>query len=459
MHVTLVMPNYADRRVQMPLGIGYIAAVLERRGFDVRIVDMNVSGGKLRLGSTDIVGISCMTKTWPQSLELARMIKEEDADIPVVFGGPHPTAATADCMKHSEIDFCVAGEAEVTAPELFLAIGKGKNFRRIKGIAFRENGGVKRTKPRPLIQSLDSIPFPAYHLFEAEKYFRSVVGVETTERMPWATMTTSRGCPYSCIFCYHAFGRSWRARSPENIFAEIKMLVEDYKIREILFLDDNFTVDRKRAIEICNMVIDSGYDLTFRLQSGMRANLMDYGLMRKMRDAGVYRISLGIESGSPQMLKRMKKDLTLNQVRKAVAICNKLGIEVVGFFIIGLPGETRRTAYQTMKFAKELQLTDAAFFTALPLPGTEFYEWSHANNFLECNEWSGFDVFGGRSISRTEALTTDQIAKLAKIAYRQFYFRPKTLLRKLTSIKSLPEAKIAFDEVVNWFKPSRPNVF
>jgi len=455
MHVTLVMPNYADRRVQMPLGLGYLAAVLEKKGVDVKIVDMNVSDGKLKLENTDIVGISCMIKTWPQSIALARQIKEKDADLPIVFGGPHPSSVSEDCMRNEEIDFCVLGEGEVTAPELFEAIEKKKNFSKVKGIAYRKDGKVKHTKTRPLIQNLDTIPFPAYHLFDVKKYFYSVVGVEVTERMPWGTMTTSRGCPNRCIFCFHAFGRTWRGRSPQNVKDEITFLVEKYKLKEILFVDDNFTVSKSRVMEICDKIKESGYDLTFRLQSGMRANLMDYEMMKKMRETGLYRISLGIESGSPQMLKRMKKDITLEQVRKAVAICNKVGIEVVGFFVIGLPGETKQTAYQTMKFSKELNLKDAAFFTALPIPGTEFYNWSYGGGFLECNDWEKFDMFGGKSISRTEDLTTEQINRLAKMAYRQFYFRPKTLLKKLASIKSIPEARIAFDEVFKWFRPSK----
>jgi len=455
-HVTLIQPPFLDRCIHFPIGFGYLAAVLEKNDVDVSIIDLNFSDKKIlkKLKSSDVVGISTMTKTFSSALNTAKQIKEIDPDIPIVFGGHHPSVAAESCLSYPEIDYCVIGEGEYTFLDLVKSLENNSNINKVKGIAFRNNGEIKYTESRQLIKNLDELPFPAYHLFNKRDYFYSIIGVGNVKKIPWVSIVTSRGCPFQCIFCKRIYGQTFRARSPENVLAEMEFLVSKYKIKEFLIVDDNFTLIKERAEKICDLIIEKGLDIVFRFPNGMRADSVDFALLKKLKKAGMYKTAFGIESGSSRMLKLMKKNLNLDRIRKTVKMCRILGIKTIGFFIIGLPGETCESALQTIKFAKELPLDDVAFYPATPYPGTEFFYWAIEKGYLkpEHLDWSKFDLLNYTSVCRTDDLTSEEIAELVKKASREFYFRPITLVRKLLDIHSFKELRIAFGEASNWFR-------
>jgi radical SAM superfamily enzyme YgiQ (UPF0313 family) len=454
--ITLIQPPFLDRLIHFPIGLGYLAAVLEKNDIDVSIVDLNFSDKRIlrRLNFSDVVGISCMTKTFPSVLKVVKEINDIDSDIPIILGGHHPSVAADSCLFYPEIDFCVIGEGEYTLLDLVKILKSNGDVSKVKGIAFRNGGKVKYTEPRPLIQNLDELPFPAYHLFDLKNYSYNIIGVGNAKKIPWISIVTSRGCPFHCIFCKRIYGQTYRARSPENVLAEMEFLVSEYKIKEFLIVDDNFTLIRERAEKICDLIIERGLDVIFRFPNGIRADCVDFELLKKLKNAGMYKTAFGIESGSPRMLKIMKKNLDLNKIRKAVRMCRVLGIENIGFFVIGLPGETHESALQTIKFAKELPLDDASFYIATPYPGTEFFNWVVKRGYInpENLDWGKLDLLNYTSVSRTDDLTSEEISELVKKASREFYFRPITFMRKFSRMHSLKELRIAFGEATNWFK-------
>ena len=452
-HVTLIQPPFQDRCVHFPLGLAYLGSILEKNDIDVSLIDLNFSNEKKlkNAASTDIIGISCMTKTYPSALQTAKKIKEVNSDVKIIFGGPHPTVVPEICQEES-IDFCVMGEGEYTFLDLIQTIEKQGNFNNVNGIAFQENGNIKSTQPRPPIMNLDNLPFPGWHLFDINKYIYNIIGVENVKKIPWISVITSRGCPNRCIFCNRQLGKLYRMRSPKNVVEELEILTTKYKIKEILFVDDNFTLSKKRTIEICDQIIERGLDIVFRFPSGIRIDSIDKEMLLKLKKAGLYSVAFGIESGSQRMLKIIKKDININQIKKSVSLCHKLGIEVIGFFVIGFQGETFKSALKTIEFAKKIPLDDAAFYVATPYPGTEFYDWASRKGFLNNCDWSKFGLLEYTSVCRTDDLTSEQISILVKKASREFYFRPLTLIKKLFRFRSLKEFKFAYNEVSKWFK-------
>lgn len=454
--VTLIQPSFGSRMVQIPMGIAYLAAVLEKNDVDVSLIDLNISDEKEieKVKSSDIVGISVKTESYPSAASITEKIKETDSDIPIMWGGVHPTILADECLKNLRIDYCVIGEGERTVVELVDAIANNGELNGVKGIAFKNNGQIVHTEPRPLIENINEIPFPAYHLLGMDKYIYCVNGVDNVRRYPWACIFTSRGCPHNCIFCYRFFGQRYRARSPENVLAEMEFLIDKYGIREFFVLDENFTLQKDRVMKICDMIIEKNLDILFRCPSGVRADIMDREMLEKLKAAGMYKASFGIESASEEILKRAKKNLDLNKVKDAVKLCKEVGVETVGYFIIGLPGETIHTAMKTIKFAKELPLNDAMFFIATPLPATEFYDWTVEKGFLQETDWSKYKFSSYKSVCKTDDLTSEQIVNLVRLANRQFYLRPNVILRKLSRMRHPNEFRVAFSEVLSWLKGS-----
>lgn len=454
MKVTLIQPHFGDRLVHFPLGLGYLAAVLEKNDIDVRVIDLNFEDEKelKKVSSSDIVGISCMTKTYQSVIKTAKKIKEMDSEIPILLGGPHPSVMTDACLSQPEIDICVIGEGEHTLLELVKNLKNNGDLKNIQGIAYKENGEIKRTQPRPLIRNLDELPYPAYHLFDIDKYIYNVIGVNNVRRLPWISMMTSRGCPHSCTFCSKYFGRLYRSRSPDNVLEEIKFLVDEFGIKEILIVDNSFTTLKKRAIEICDKIAKSKLDIEIRITAGVRADDIDREIIASFKKAGVYNIAFGLESGTNRMLKLMKKGMSIKDIENAINLSHEFKINTIGFFIIGLPGETMNSALKTIELAKKIPLDDVAFYPATPFPGTEFFDWAVKKGFINESDWSTFDLFNYRSVCRTDDLTPEQIVQLVKKGYKEFYFRPFKLIQKLSRLKNFRELKIAFFESLNWFK-------
>lgn len=428
--------------IQQPLGLGYIAAILERRGHDVKIIDSPAL--KLSLEETvravrkfrpDVVGLTATTPSFHRAIGLARKLKQE-IDIPIIIGGPHPTTLPEDTLAYPFFDIVVIGEGEYTMLELIDCLESGKNLNMVRGIAFKEGCKIVKTRPREYIEDLDSLPFPARHLLPPLRYYHPTPSA--CRSPPQATMITSRGCPYSCTFCDHSvFGRKYRARSASNVVDEFEEVVCKYGAKEVRFWDDTFNIDKKRVLAICREIRKRRLETEWCCMC--RVDLVDEELLKAMAQAGCWQIDYGIESGNEELLKRVNKGITLSQIRKAIEKTKAAGIKVRGFFMLGLPGENEQTIQQTIKFAKMLDLDIAVFHITIPFPGTELYLQAVMNG--EISDEVGYQhylMFGSSDIPYTpKGLSKRQLLWYRSRAYKSFYLRPSYLLKQLSEIRSL----------------------
>jgi anaerobic magnesium-protoporphyrin IX monomethyl ester cyclase len=426
-----------------PLDIAYVAALLERQN-EVCIIDAptegwrnleEIDGKRYRLGLTnkeisarikqwspDLVVITVPFSGWSKTaFDVASAAKSINKDISTVLIGLHPSARPVECLMHPNVDFVVIGEPEQTVFELARVLEQGKveNLKKVRGIAFIKNGKTIVTPPRPAIQDLDSLPFPARHLLPMEAYFAAVKEnpVRGEIRKQWAAMITSRGCPYNCVFCtiHTVMGKKWRARSPENVVDEIEQLVYTYHIKQIDFSDENMTLDKKRMEAICDLIVKKGLDIEWYAPNGVRADTLDENLLTKMKASGCKKIRVAPESGVQRVVDQIiKKNLSLKEVEKAVVLSKKVGIKVGCFFVIGLIGETKKDIEETINYAYKLRRLGAdgfIFSIATPQYGTELYEQAKRGGFLR-------DGFSDEALSAAEPLietpefTTDDLREL-----------------------------------------------
>ena len=303
------------------LGIAYVASVLEKSGHKVRIIDSPVEGmdpqglrDYLSRNSFDAIGISVLTPMYAAFVETLRCIKPVTGKAVLLAGGPHPSIFPGETLKENpELDYVVYGEGELTTVELLRALEKGKPVSRIKGIAYRKAGKIRVNPPRPYIRDLDDLPLPARHLMPMDKY---VPAPSTYRALPALNMITTRGCPFNCIYCSSRsiFGRVYRQHSVGRVIREIEHLIKKYGAREIYFLDDLFTFNRKWVNNLCDEIIRKGLNRKICWSCNTRVNLIDLETLRKMKAAGCWQIHYGIEAGSARLLKL--KPTTLNEMIK-----------------------------------------------------------------------------------------------------------------------------------------------
>jgi magnesium-protoporphyrin IX monomethyl ester (oxidative) cyclase len=371
-----------------PLGVAYIAAVLEQNGYEVKILDCAAEGygemttydSEIRYGLTDyqikrrleefkpdLVGVSCMFSNKAfDAHNVCRIVKEWNKDCITVMGGSHPTALPEETLHDHNVDYVVQGEGEL-ALQWYAANFKRKTINCIP------------------IQNLNSLPLPARHLLPMDIYLSGQSAHSGLKNTPMANISTSRGCPGRCSFCAirATFGDNYRERSPENVLAEIDHLIKTYHIRELHIEDDNFTANKKRAMAILQGIIDRKYNLSINSPSGLAIFAMDEELLDKMKEAGYYSVSFAIESGVPWVLKElMHKHVDLEKAKRLVKYARSIGLKVKAFFILGMPGENKVTMHQTVEFAKELGADWSLFFPATTLPGTEMDKTVRANGWL-----------------------------------------------------------------------------
>jgi len=403
-----------DFTPNMPLGLAYIAAVLEKNGYQVKILDALIEGwqnirelpsGKFQIGLTseqikeeiknfmpNVVGISSMfTSQWHNVASIAQLVKELNKDIPVVVGGAHPTAVPDQALDHKSVDFAVVGEGEVTFLELLKRIENSSDLASLKGLAFKRGGGKIINYRDEFIKDLDTIPFPARHLLPLEKYFSTGLSHGgLRKRRRFSPIVTSRGCPARCIFCsaYKMWGRHFRARSPENVIAEIKYIKDSLGIEEMSIEDDNFTYDKERASKICDLMVQENLDIAWDTPNGIALYSIDEELIKKMKESGCYRLSFAIESGNQEFLNKViKKPLKLEFVPQLINYARRLGIEISVFFIVGIPGETEKTIRDSFRFSRKIGVFRPFISIATPYPGTQMLDLCEENGYLV----EGFD--------------------------------------------------------------------
>jgi radical SAM superfamily enzyme YgiQ (UPF0313 family) len=459
----LINPRFQlpiDTRTTPHLGVAYLAAVSERRGDEVRVFDMDVEDVKLadfvRDYQPDIVGITSNTPQVKQGWFAARTIKSV-LDVPIVQGGPHVSALPEEAASRPEIDIVARGEGEETWLNLCEVVEQAKKnnskFKSVDlldpanklldgvlGITYQSvDGKIRHTHERPSIADLDALPFPAYKYFKMERYTSLQPAMDAIEMGKSFSIMTSRGCPYRCTFCSQSvMAEKWRARSPENVVQEWAHLVHDLGAQEIGILDDSANINRKRLHELADLLIQEKLNhVPWILINGIRANLADEDLLRHLKEAGLKRLAFGVETGDEDILESIDKRVTHDQIRQAFKNAKKVGLETVGFFIIGLPGDTEATMEKTIQLACELDPLVANFSMMTPYPGTKVWEQVHRNGGqMLVKDWQDYVFFEGKARFELGETTAAAQEKKWKEAYRRFYLRPHriamTLMRKST---------------------------
>ncbi len=453
MRVCLINPpriqpkSWGKPNVFQPYDIAYVAAVLESK-HKVRIIDSPTEGQKnlkqidqaryqmgltnkelasrIKYWSPDIVGITIPFSGWSKpAFDVASTVKKVDSEVVTIMDGQHPSARPLECLKDPNVDFVVIGEKEQTVLELVEAHEQGntENLKQIKGIAFKQNGETFVTPPRPLIQDLDSIPFPARHLLPMQAYFDAVKKrpIRGVIHKPWVSMISSRGCPYNCVFCsmHIVMGKQWRGRSPKNVVDEIEHLIDTYGIQQVDFWDDNMMLDKKRGEAICDLIIERGIDIEWYTPNGIRADTLDENLLKKMHASGCKKIRLAPESGVQHVVdKIIEKNQDLKAVENAIVACRRLGIKVGCFFVIGLIGETKEDIEQTIRYAYKLRRLGADIFhfcIATPLYGTRLHELARNGGYL-IGEVNDEALSLAKPLIETPEFTADELRKLCNRA-------------------------------------------
>ncbi|MCK5434488.1 MAG: cobalamin-dependent protein, partial [Dehalococcoidales bacterium] len=374
--VALINPSQSAVYSQPPVGLALIAAVLEREGYQVAVLDANAL--KLQpeavvplVSDADVIGLTAITPTINTAIAIARQLKKAYPALPIVLGGAHATLLSEETLATApEIDIIVRGEGEQTIIDLLSALENKEPLDNIPGISYRKYGEVVSNPTRYKNINLDSLPFLAYHLLPWRRYKPHP---PHGRALPFAAIITSRGCPYRCSYCSKPiFGNKFRGQSPERVVEEVAYHKRKFGIKEFAFYDDVFTLDKRRAQAIADEIIKRGLKIHWTCET--RVNLVDKDLLRHIKQAGCYAIAYGIESASQEILDTLNKDITLDQAEEAVRLSQEVGLQTIGYFMIGSPGESPETIRQTIDLAKKLKLDFAQFAVTIPFPGTMLYD-------------------------------------------------------------------------------------
>jgi anaerobic magnesium-protoporphyrin IX monomethyl ester cyclase len=456
--VMLINPKFRlpiDTRTTPHLGLAYLAAVSERRGDEVFLFDADVEdepvADAVRRFQPEVVGITANTPQVKQAWRTAQAIKSVK-DVPIIVGGPHPSVLPFESVERPEIDIVARGEGE----EIWLAVcdvvekglsanpgftardlldPQAKHLHHILGITFKTADGEVHNHPEhPPIADLDSLPWPAYHAFKMERYTNLQPATDAIEGARSFSVLTSRGCPYRCTFCSQSImPQKWRARSPENVLAEWRHLVEDMGAQEIGVLDDSANIKVNRLADLAELIIEHKLNhVPWIFVNGIRANLASKELLGKLKAAGLKRTAFGVESGDPDILLSIDKKIDHDTIRRAFKSAKEVGLETIGFFIIGLPGETEETMERTIRFAIELDPMIANFSMLTPYPGTIVYEIAKRQGRILVEDWEDYVFFEGKARYEMGEMTADIIERKWRESYRRFYLRPSRVLRIVT---------------------------
>ncbi|MCW4016564.1 MAG: B12-binding domain-containing radical SAM protein [Candidatus Bathyarchaeota archaeon] len=431
LNVTLVNPPYPEGAHHhppfTPLGLGYLAAVLEKNNYKVDVIDcqaLKISHAELKAELSkrkpDIVGMTSTTLTYKSALRAAKIAKQLHPKCLTILGGVHATFWDDKALQESpDLDVIVRKEGENTMLELVERLEAGKDFYDVLGITCKKGEEIVRNPDRPYIEDLDSLPFPAHHLWPIEnlKKYGDVI----------FPVMTSRGCTFWCEFCsaVRMFGRRYRMRSPKNVVDEIEYLHKTFGSDMFTFYDDSFTVNQPRTAELCEEIIRRKLKIKWDCET--RVDMVTKELLILMKKAGCYAVWYGVESGSQKVIDNMEKGFSLEQVMRAFNWTKEVGLMVVAGTILGTPGETKETAWETIKFVEKLNPDDVGFYIATPYPGTPMYELVKKNNWLKVTDFDRYDT--ATPIFELPTLSMQELREIREKAFHRFYIRPTYILR------------------------------
>lgn len=442
-----------------PLSLLYVAAILEKAGVEVDLIDMaaeqldyNKALQRIYKFSPDLLGFSITTISFHPILKWINRFKE-DTSLPVLVGGEHVRLYPFETMSHSSIDFCIVGEADLPLPQFVTAFQQNRSFDNIKSLGFRKNGSIFIDRTLQGISDINQVPFPARHLIKNELY-----GNVFTKKKNFTAMLSARGCPFNCAFC-NANQQKYRARSPENFVDEIELNLTKYGIRDFDIYDSTFTTDKQRVFAICDEIHKRKLNVGFSVRS--RVDVVSKEMVDSLKSAGCHTIMYGIESSNPEILKLMNKGISPEQVMETITYTSKSGIETLGFFMFGFPGETSKTIEDTISFSLKLPLDYAQFTLLVPFPETEIYSY-YREHGLE-DYWSEYTIEESKEhlidLLGTK-INRDEVSKYVTEAYRHFYCRPRILWKQLKGIRSFSKlinlSNAAFDILANTIVKKHP---
>ncbi len=446
MKVLLIQPPFTifrtePKKCHPPLGLAYLAAVL-KESHEVMVLDALAEGYEnekiidkefMRYGlsfedikkriatyAPDAVCISCLFSS--QSINVYKICeaaKEVNNEIITILGGAHPSAVPDETLSDKNVDFVVIGEGEFILKKLLGHMEAKENVQEIGGIGFKRDGSIWINRRKEYGANLDELPFPYWDIFPLKKYYEiNNPHGNPAKRVPFLPVITSRGCPFECIFCsvHNVWGRIYRVRSAVNVLSELSYLTDRFGIREILFEDDNLTLDKGRAIGIFKGIIDKGFGIVWNAPNGVAVQTLDGEMLELMKRSGCYSISIGVESGDEYVLKNIiRKPIVLSNIKPIVMQAKKLGLETTAFFVVGFPGETIKNIRNTFRFARSLNVDTANFFFASPLPGTRLLELFKEKRLVDKN-LDYLKLKSDQPYSKTEHLSVE---RLTALVYRE----------------------------------------
>lgn len=425
MKVVLINPDQSSivKGIYPSLGIGYLAASLEKERIQTKIWDVTASSltkkeieFNLKKENPDVVGISANSFTFLEAKNLAKTIKTINPKTKIIVGGPQVTLYPRETLLNSEFDFAIYGEAEISLPNLVNNLSGG-NFEEVNGIAYRKGSEIKMNSPEELIKNLDSFDFPARHLMPMDKYFSPIARSEK-----YHVLLSSRGCPFSCTYCAPMEGKKFRMRGAKNFVDEIEELTLKYGIKELQFYDDSFSVKKERVSEICDEIINRNLNLQWDART--RVDIVDGDLLKKMKASGCTRIRYGVESGNQDILGVMNKNITLEQIRDTINLTQKIGgIETLAYFMVGAPGENLKTIKDTIELARELKTDHVRFNITTAYPGTKMYQEGLDNKIFKEDYWKQYARgeldYVPELLFETKEYKKKDLEKIIKYAYNE----------------------------------------
>lgn len=414
-----------------PLGIAYMAGVLQENNIDVEILDASAEDmdfkdveKELLKRKPDLVALTALTPTIGRALETAQVVKETLPDSIVVMGGYHPTFNFIETLENENVDIVIRGEGEYIMLNLVQALENQSSLHDVKGIVFEDKNSkeIVVNPEAPLIQDLDELPFPALNLLPMKKYRLLDMDTHMT------TMITTRGCPMQCSFCSSAamHGKKIRERSVENIVDEIEYLKTNYDIDTIAFMDDTFTLKKRKVMAICDEILKRNIEIMWGCTS--RVDTLDEKLLKKMKEAGCITIFIGVESADQQQLDNMCKNTTIAKIENAFKIAHKLKIRTIASVALGMPGDTKEIMNKTVKFVHKLKPNYAIYSLATPYPGTRFYKEAFEKNLIKIKDWSKYTLI--TPILETIDCSLNDMRKIQAKAFMKFYLRPHYIIRQ-----------------------------
>jgi len=413
-----------------PLGLAYVAGALEQAGFHVEVIDnyllkkpIEYVKQEAKRLAPEMLGMTCGSVTYRRCIETAKAVKEVLPSCKVVVGGWHPSYLPESMLEHPAIDYVIMGEGERAIVELAKSITKGEDnsaVAKIPGLAYRHGEKIAKNAPT-FISDLDQVPFPARHLLPMHLYSREM---EYLSVKPVDTMNVIRGCPYNCAFCEtkKLWGSKCRAFSPSRVVEELNNLVSEYDTKGIYFVGDNFTIHKKRTIELCREIKKSKLDLEWVCDT--RVDLISRELLKEMKAAGCRTIWFGVESGSSRILKKINKQISLQQALDAFKLCREEEIRTASSFMLGLPGETVKDMETTFKFARKLDPDWVRFNIFVGYPGSDLYDEIMAKGLYDRVE--DFVTY-----VKTDDFNYELVYKIQKRFHKKFNRSPKRILRTI----------------------------